>query len=267
MAETRRGPGSLFRRVIGRVRREALSLLGRTSFGTITSVATDRPLIALTFDDGPHPDWTPRVLDVLDRYGAKGTFFVVGEHAARYPDVMKRLHQGGHALGNHGQRHLTFPLISAEKRRLELRACSQALAAYPQARRLFRPPHLDQSFACRFVTWRFGYDVIACNRHATDWEHATSEEMIEALGELAAGDVVMLHDALYGQPHRSRAAMIEALDTVLRTHAPRFEFVTVPALLQAGRARRELWLKVPPRSRVASRHGGVRRPTLSGWDG
>ncbi len=248
-----RRPRSLVRRLVGRVRREAYALLGRTTFGTIVSVSTERPMVALTFDDGPHPDWTPRLLDVLDRHGAKATFFVVGEHVARYPEVMQRLHADGHALGNHGQRHVRFPLISAAERRRELRACAEALAPYPQPRRLFRPPHMNQSLASRFVTWRLGYDVIACNRDATDWEHPTSEQMVRALSDLRAGDVVLLHDAIYGEPGRSRAAMIEAVDAVLAAHAPRIEFVTVPALLRAGRPRRKLWLMVSSRARAAAR--------------
>jgi peptidoglycan-N-acetylglucosamine deacetylase len=209
-------------------------------------VATREPLVAITFDDGPHPVWTPRVLDVLDAHGAKGTFFVVGDRVVQHPDVMTRLHRDGHAIGNHSQRHPSFPLIASRERRAELRACAQALDPYPQQRRLFRPPHLDQNLGSRIDAWRLGYDVIACNRHATDWEERSSDELALALnGSLQAGDIVMLHDALYDRPDASRAALVDALDAMLTHHTPHFRFVTVPVLMNAGRARRELWFKRP----------------------
>lgn len=255
MAEARRDPFGL-RRAVGRLKRSAYAALGRTGFGTITSVETRRPWVALTFDDGPDPDWTPRVLDLLDRYGGRATFFVVGERVARFPDVVRRIHEGGHAIGNHSHTHLSFPLIRNAERRRQLRACAAALAHYPQPRRLFRPPHLDQSLASRFLTWREGYEVVACTRHARDWEDVDGAQIALRLEELRAGDVVMLHDSIYGQPNRSRATMLDALETVLRREADRLEFVTVPALLAAGRPRRRLWLKWPPKDRrlIATAH-------------
>ena len=207
----------------------------------------------MTFDDGPDPRWTPQVLDVLAAHDAKATFFVIGENVAKHPEVVQRIHEEGHAIGNHSQHHPSFPFISAAERRRELRACAAALGAYPQARRLFRPPHLDQSLASRYDTWRMGYDVGACNRHAHDWEERSTEEMERALNEeLGAGDIVMLHDALFDRRSLSRAPMIAALDRVLRKQAGRFRFVTVPTLLEAGRPRRTIWLKHPKDPRPAT---------------
>jgi len=253
-----RSLASLPRRAVRRVRRLAYGALGRTAFGTITSVATDRPLVALTFDDGPDPRWTPRVLDVLRAHGAKATFFVVGANAEKHPEVVQRIHDEGHALGNHSQRHPSFPFISSARRRDEMAACRAALAPFPQPLRLFRPPHLDQSLASRWDAWRLGYDVVACNRHVEDWEERSSEAMAQALNDtLEAGDVILLHDALYDRPERSRAPMIAALDAVLRRQTPRIRFVTVHELIGAGRVRRDIGLKRPgARGKVAVRTGG-----------
>ena len=252
MSEPRqRSKPSLLRRAVRRGRRLGFDVLGASPFGTITSVVTNEPVVALTFDDGPDERWTPQVLDVLDAYRAKATFFVIGAYVDAHPDVMRRTYAAGHALGNHTYLHPSFPLVSSAERRRELRACATALAAYPQERRLFRPPYLDQDLRSRFDTWSLGYDVIACSLHATDWEDRDRDEMAHTLCSGAGpGDVIMLHDALRGEPSFPRTAMIEALDVFLRRRTD-LRFVTVPELLRAGRPRRKIWLRRPDVARPA----------------
>jgi peptidoglycan-N-acetylglucosamine deacetylase len=245
-------PRSLARRALGMARRVAFGALGRTPFGTIVAVDTARPLAALTFDGGPDATWTPRVLDVLDAHGAKGTFFVIGKYVDAHPEIVARMHRSGHALGNHTYEHPSFPLVSSGERLRELRACERALAPYPQGRKLFRPPYLDQSVASRFDTWRLGYDVIACSVHANDWEDREMTEMTKVLTDsVEAGSIVMLHDVVCDQRYRSREAMIGALGALL-TQRPEIDFVSVPELLAAGRPRREMWIKRPNVARFAS---------------
>lgn len=244
---------SLLRRVVRRIRKILYDILGRTAFGTITSVATADPLVAITFDGGPDERWTPQVLDVLQAHGAKATFFVIGKYVDRHPDLVQRIQREGHALGNHSYDHPSFPLVSGQQRRRELRACATALAPYPQQLRLFRPPYLDQCVASRYDTWRLGYAVITCSRHANDWEDRPSEEMTRVLNDtIEAGDIVMLHDAVCDQRYRSRSATIATLDAVLRAQRGRFRFVTLPDLLAAGRPRRTMWIKRPNVKRMAS---------------
>src|SRR5204862_7283673 len=100
------------------------------------------PQIALTFDDGPDPDVTPRVLDVLRAHGAKATFFVLGERAARFPDVVRRIRDEGHALGTHTQHHrLRFHFGSAAYVAREITDAIDAVSAITSTRpTLFRPP-------------------------------------------------------------------------------------------------------------------------------
>lgn len=253
MTELRqRSKPSLLRRTLRRGRSMAYDAIGATPFGTITSVVTTQPVVALTFDGGPDERWTPQVLDVLDAYGAKATFFVIGKYVDAHPEVMRRAHAAGHAHGNHTYIHPSFPLVPSAERRSELRACATALAPYPQARKLFRPPYLDQDLRSRFDTWSLGYDVIACNLHARDWEDRDRDEMARTLTDGAKpGDVIMLHDAVCDQRYRSRTAMIEALEFFLRQRSD-LRFVTVPELLRAGRPKREIWLRRPDLARFAS---------------
>lgn len=253
MTESRqRTKPSLLRHAARRGRRMGCDVLGASSFGTITSVITKEPVAALTFDGGPDERWTPQVLDVLDAYQAKATFFVIGKFVDAHPDVMQRAHAAGHAHGNHTYLHPSFPLVSSAERRRELRACATALAPYPQARKLFRPPYLDQDLRSRFDTWSLGYDVIACSHHARDWEERDRDDMARTLCDGAKpGDVIMLHDAVCDQRYRSRSAMIEALEIFLRQRAD-LRFVTVPELLRAGRPKREIFLRRPDVARFAT---------------
>ena len=86
-------------------------LLAR-AFGTVTGVRTSAPAAALTLDDGPDPETTPAVLDLLGRAGAKATFFLVGARAARHPELVARIAAEGHAVGNHGWDHPALPTLA-----------------------------------------------------------------------------------------------------------------------------------------------------------
>ena len=103
-------------------------------------------LLALTFDDGPHPTWTPRLLDVLDRHQVEATFFVIGANARRHPDVLREIASRGHAVGNHTDTHLRMPLHGARTIRDELCRTTDAIEAVgvepasAGGHRLMRPP-------------------------------------------------------------------------------------------------------------------------------
>ena len=105
--------------------------------GTVSFVQTNERVAALTFDDGPHPDFTPRLLEILKRYDVRSTFFMVGEAAMKRPDLVRRVAEEGHTIGNHSWDHATFPLLSGRERRLQMRRCAKVLEPY--GRRLFRP--------------------------------------------------------------------------------------------------------------------------------
>jgi peptidoglycan/xylan/chitin deacetylase (PgdA/CDA1 family) len=219
----------------------------RNFMGTINRVATQEPIIALTFDDGPHPEYTPRLLDILERYQAHATFFMVGEAAQRQPDLVRRVAEAGHAIGNHTYDHRSFPLLSGPERRAQLRKCQQALAPFGQ--QLFRPPFGDQTIASRLDLLWLGYQVIGWNLHVHDWLDQTAEAMVEQLiSRLRPGAIVLLHDALYQptvQQAGDRQAMLQAVEIVLERLHNQFRFVSVPELLQYGRPHLSNWYKTP----------------------
>jgi peptidoglycan/xylan/chitin deacetylase (PgdA/CDA1 family) len=222
-------------------------LTTRNIIGTISRVVTQESVVALTFDDGPHPDYTPRLLDILEKYQAQATFFMVGEAAQRQPELVRRVAQAGHAVGNHTYDHRSLPLLRGPERRAQLRRCRQALAPYGQ--RLFRPPFGDQNVGSRLDALWLGYQVIGWSLHAQDWLDQPAEQMADRLIErLRPGSIVLLHDALYQptiQQAGDRHATFQAVELVLAELSQQFRFVTIPELLRSGRPVRHLWYKSP----------------------
>jgi peptidoglycan/xylan/chitin deacetylase (PgdA/CDA1 family) len=232
--------------------RRVAAAVARSVLGTVTSVETTERVAALTFDDGPDPRWTPPVLEILERYGARATFFMLGKSAAEHQALVKRTSEAGHAIGNHSWDHPCFPLIGARERRWQLRACRVALT--PFGGRIMRPPFGYQSLASRVDAMIAGYDVVGWTMEVGDWYDSDAARMAEALRvRLRPGRIILLHDVLFlpagpdrgpvlGQrPHPDRRAMLEALETFLAAVSPGFQFVTVPELLRRGRPIRKNW--------------------------
>lgn len=215
--------------------------------GTVTHVATREPLAALTFDDGPDPEVTPRLADLLEEHGARGTFFQVGKAAARHPEVVARLTGGGHAVANHSWDHPSFPLLRGRWRRTQLRWCQEALG--PAAVRLFRPPYGHQSPASQLDAALLGFRVVAWSAMAEDWGGDPPEVLADRVRRrLGPGAIALFHDALYTTVEarfRDRAPTLEAVRMLLEENEGRLRFVTVPELLRAGSPRKWHWYKRP----------------------
>jgi peptidoglycan/xylan/chitin deacetylase (PgdA/CDA1 family) len=228
-----------------RIVRKVLFLTTRSVIGTITRVTSQEPIAALTFDDGPDPEYTPRLLDVLEKYHAHATFFMIGKAAHAHPELVRRVAQAGHAIGNHSWDHPSFPMIRGRERCAQIRACAQALAPYGE--RLFRPPYTDQNIASRIDAFLLGYKVVTFDAWSDDWCGGDPETVARQLERrVHPGSIIVLHDRLSDALDRSyfnREPMLNALEIFLNRVSDRFRFVTVPELLRHGRAHKELWCK------------------------
>lgn len=215
--------------------------------GTTLRVATREPLAALTFDDGPDPHWTPKLLEVLRAHGARATFFMVGKAAAAWPELVARVAAEGHTVANHTWDHPSLPMLRGRYRRLQIRWCDDALA--PHGVKLFRPPYGHQTLTSQLDAVLLGYRVVAWNAIAEDYLGDDASTLVARVErKLAPGAIVLFHDRLYTtvDDHFSdRGPTLEAVDQLLTRWRGRLSFVTVPELLTAGRPRKWHWYQRP----------------------
>jgi teichuronic acid biosynthesis glycosyltransferase TuaC len=157
--------------------------------------------VSLTFDDGPHPEHTPRLLDLLKRHGIKATFFVVGRQAERYPDLVRRMADEGHDVANHSFFHADLALMSGgEAFRGILRTQHLLGRLVGKAPPLYRPPRGKLSLGKLLLLWWTGMKVVLWNVDPRDYACETAAEMAGWFrrNPLRSGDVVLFHDRL---PH------------------------------------------------------------------
>jgi len=183
--------------------------------------------IALTFDDGPHPDGTPEVLDVLERAGARATFFLVGEQVERWPELAATIVAAGHEVGCHGYRHVLQLRRTPRALREDFRRATEILTdATGGVPRYYRPPYGVFSSVGLSIARRGGCVPLLWSRWGRDWTARATAQTItaEAGADLAAGDVVLLHDSdAYSSPaswRRTVSALPSIVEAVARTGEP-----------------------------------------------
>lgn len=179
--------------------------------------------LALTFDDGPHPEHTPAVLERLRARGIPATFFVVGAAAAAHPGLVERMAAEGHVLGHHSWSHGAPADVSAAELAGEARrtaALVQGLAG--RAPRLFRPPFGKVNASKLFALWRAGQTVVLWSRDPKDFARGSAEAIRRwaATAPLAGGDIVLLHDVHAFAPAALDAVVDRAAELGLRFTTP-----------------------------------------------
>jgi len=184
---------------------------------------SDCGAVCLTFDDGPDPLLTPRVLDILRKQNVRATFFIVGQRAQQNPDLVRRILREGHALGHHTFNHSAQPeKIRASQLMEEIRRTDEVLRdIVPQPLALFRPPFGKLNVAKLWALWRANLPIVLWNRDPKDF--ATDAGDLRAWVQenpLDSGDIVLLHDNVPATP--------QVLDELIRTtRRGGLDFVTV----------------------------------------
>ena len=174
--------------------------------------------VAITFDDGPHPEGTPAVLEVLAGAGARATFFLVGEQVERRPQLASRIAAAGHAIALHGHRHRLQLRMSAAEVAADLARGAAAIAEATGRRpRLHRPPYGIYSGAGLRAAREAGFEPLLWSRWGKDWRRFTTPRRIAARAtrDVTAGDVILLHDADFYSSRHSHRRTVAALPTIL----------------------------------------------------
>jgi len=193
---------------------------------------THESVVALTFDDGPNPEATPRILDALDEAGVHATFFILGRHAERWPALVRRVRDEGHALGNHGYYHRKLHFKCPAYVRDDLGRGSDAIAEACGVRpALFRAPHGFRSPWVNRVAASLGERVVGWSLGVWDSDRPGVDEITRrTVAGARPGSILLLHDGDGYDAAGDRLQTAAAVPQVVaRLTARGYRFVTVPA--------------------------------------
>lgn len=215
----------------------ALSLWWLAAQGALAAGALRGPVakegkkrVALTFDDGPHPKYTAEILDILAEYGAHATFFVIGQNAKKYPDLVRRELNDGHEVGNHTEHHYHTGQIGAETLRRDMAACEETLLTLTGVRpTLFRPPEGVYNAAVRQACEDMDYRAVLWCVDTRDWAHNPVGNIVANVRQNTVnGSIILMHD--FVAENSPTPAALRRLLPILQ--ASGYEFVTVSQLLE-----------------------------------
>ncbi|MHA6720093.1 glycosyltransferase [Sphingomonas sp. RS6] len=197
--------------------------------------------VALTFDDGPDPTYTPPILDELKAAGVKATFFIVGENALQHPWLLRRMVAEGHELGNHTYTHPNLAMMSSQNTAIELNATQRLVQAYTgRAMRLFRAPYFGDAEPTTadeldpaMVAQRQGYTVVGLHADPDDWKRPGTDEIVARAVAAVEGatpdhsaNIILLHDG--GGDRSQTVAALPRIIAALRARG--YQFVPVSEL-------------------------------------
>ena len=236
----------------------AAAAAGITAYGVVypraqlfgrTICRTNSPRkLAITFDDGPNPAITPKLLDLLGRHNAKATFFVIGRYVRECPELVKETIVRGHAIGNHTENHPNLFRLTRREIRIELRLCHDAISnAAGEAPKWFRPPFGMRNPWVIPAARELGYRTVMWTLIPGDWKGKPAEWLIPRMHPIAdrakqfagngagasferigTGDILCLHDGAHRQLNGDRTPTLAALEHWLpRWRDLGLEFVTI----------------------------------------
>lgn len=206
-----------------------LALLLPAAFADEASAEEPKKMCALTFDDGPHKSYTPRILDVLDEYGVKATFFLVGTRISSHEDAVRRIVESGHEIGCHTWNHESMRTQNRDNQLKWLARWKEDLykaLGYEYPVKLLRSPGGGEDRNTVSVTKEFGCSLILWSVDTRDWDHQNPYTVCRFVRQkVKDGSIILMHD-LYGATAEALPGVIEYLQ------GEGYELVTVSELLR-----------------------------------
>ncbi|MFK2827005.1 polysaccharide deacetylase family protein [Bacillus sp. B190/17] len=197
----------------------------------VWEVNAQTKLVAITFDDGPDPRYTPQILDILAKHNAKATFFVTGKNADKFPHILKRTVKENHAVGNHTYNHIYDKSTNSKKLKTELDLTAQTIKNITgKETSLFRPVGdvYNDSVIRNAVQKNYLVVMWSWHQDPKDWLRPSANKISSHVTKnVKSGDIILLHDA-----GGNRTQTVEALDTIL-TYLDKngYKCVTIPELI------------------------------------
>ena len=193
------------------------------------SVETSKKQIALTFDDGPHPTLTPRILEILIKYNVPATFFMVGQNVLNYPDAARAVIEAGHEVGNHTFTHPHIANLDEKAIFDEIGKCEDALEELCEYRpHILRTPQGALTSSLERCLLDDDYILVLWSLDTRDWENKSTACIVQTvLNRVRAGDIILMHDFI-GHNSKTPEALEKMIPILL---SQGYEFVTVSELL------------------------------------
>lgn len=204
------------------------------AFEPIHRIATQDKVVALTFDDGPDPTYTPLILNVLHKNRVPATFFVLGSQVDKYPKVMHWLKKAGHEIGNHGYHHYDLNKLTEQEIYEEIKRTEKSILQTTGVLcQYYRPPGGVMTSDVLNAVQSSGYDIIHWSVDPRDWSLERTASVIadSVKNNIASGDIVLFHDG--GLNQRQTLAALQDLITSLNRKG--YKFVTISQLLDAAK--------------------------------
>ncbi len=190
--------------------------------------------LALTYDDGPNDPHTLKLLEVLAKHGVRATFFLIGRHVEKRPDIVRELAQGGHVIANHTYTHPNLIFCSEAQTKIQIQECMRALTdAVGDHSRLFRPPFGGRRPSTLRVVRSLGLEPVMWNVTGWDWNAPPADKIVQKVSrKIRGGDVILLHDGDDVKMGADRSQTVIATDRLIaRYKSEGYEFVTVAEMM------------------------------------
>ncbi len=195
-----------------------LWLFFRPPFGkNIVRLNTDQRIVALTYDDGPNPPYTERLLEVLAKHNVKATFFMIGNRIERHPETVNRVIAEGHQIGNHSYSHPLLGFLPPFYVRREIERTDNLLQQFNiTGEIMFRAPVLTRFLPVAWVLAKENRAHISCNVWSWDWTTQNPDRITETvLKKTNPGSIIVLHDGKAENRNANRSGTIEATDHII----------------------------------------------------